>query len=295
MPARGKPIPRRKVEEVEALKELVLKHKVIGLTDIAGIGSNQLQELRRLLRGKALIKVAKNTLTKSSVRGAEGAKKGISGIEKYLSGSNALIFTNLNPFELNLLLEDVKVPAPAKAGIIAQSDIIIPAGNTGLEASKSGLLLGALGKLRIPTKVEEGAIVILKDSVIVKGGEPIKPEVVEILNKLEVKPLTIGLSIKALYNDGLILTSKELSLNIDEYRENIAQAYMKALQLSLSLAYPLPENINLLIQKASIEAQSLAINAAIPTPETILKLILKAYNQALNLKKIVNSVVPNEC
>ena len=42
----------------------------------------------------------------------------------------ALMFTNINAFKLNLILNENKVFLSAKGGDIATKDITIPAGNT---------------------------------------------------------------------------------------------------------------------------------------------------------------------
>jgi large subunit ribosomal protein L10 len=43
-----------------------------------------------------------------------------------MEGQPALIFTDMNPFKLYKILEDSKTQAPAKAGNIAPSDIVVP-------------------------------------------------------------------------------------------------------------------------------------------------------------------------
>jgi len=56
------------------------------------------------------------------------------------------------------------------------------------------------------------------------------------------------------------------------------------LKLSLNVAYPIPENIELLLQTAFQQACNLSLNAAFPTSETIADLLRKAHFEALSLK-----------
>ena len=42
------------------------------------------------------------------------------------------MFTNLNPFKLNLTFDKNKIFLPAKGGDIAPNELVIPAGNTGI-------------------------------------------------------------------------------------------------------------------------------------------------------------------
>jgi len=55
------------------------------------------------------------------------------------------------------------------------------------------------------------------------------------------------------------------------------------LKLSLNVAYPIPENIELLLQTAFQQAFNLSLNAAFPTSETIAGLLRKAHIEALSL------------
>jgi hypothetical protein len=62
--------------------------------------------------------------------------------------------------------------------------------------------------------------------------------------------------------------------------------------LSLSIAYPTPENIVILLQTANQKALALALNAAVPTKETIADLVRKAHTEMLSLNSKVEKTAP---
>ncbi len=291
----GRPVPKRKVEKVRELLELIKKFKAVGITKIEGIGAAQLQKLRFALRDKAIIKVSKNTFIKMALRRAEQFKQGISKLADEVRGQTALILTNENPVKLNLFLEKNKMRAPAKAGQIAPNDIIVPAGNTGIPP---GPVISELSELGIPTRVESGTIWVTKDTVVVKAGERISRKVAIILSRLGIEPITVGLTMHAAYDDGIILKGEDLLPNIDKFKEMISQAEQEALNLALNAALPISEIMPALLQKAHMEAYSLALSVALPVPEVLQQLFAKADMEArslaLKIKERNPELIPEE-
>jgi large subunit ribosomal protein L10 len=207
-------------------------------------------------------------------------------LEKYLSGSNVFLFTNMNPFKLALLLEKSKVRLIAKAGDVASFDVIVPAGNTGLPP---GPIISQLNAVGLPTRIESGSVWIAKDTLVARKGEVISEKLASVLSKLGIKAVEAGLTLKAVYDDGLLIEERQLTLNIDETRKQLEAAQNEAFRLSINIAYPTKENIQTLLQIAHMEARTLSIGAAIPTKETIKDLIRKAHLEMLSL----SSRIPN--
>lgn len=48
--------------------------------------------------------------------------------------------------------------------------------------------MSKFGKLKIPIKVQDGKIWIVRDTVVVKKGDKINEDAAEILKKLNIKP-----------------------------------------------------------------------------------------------------------
>lgn len=274
-----------KIQEVEELKDLISQYKVVAVSSLQKVRAAQLQELRKKLENSAHIRVTKNTIIKRAVAQCKD-KPEIKKLEKHLSGSNIFLFTNISPFKLAILLEKSKVKTTARAGDIASEDVVVPAGNTGFPP---GPVISQLTAVGLPTRIQSGSVWITRDTKTTKKGETIDASLAVILSKLGIKPVEAGLSMKAAYDDGIIISEEQLQIDLEGLQKTLKEANAQAFNLSLSAAYPLPENISFLLQKAHNEAHNLALTANIPTPETITDLIRKAQAQTLSLmNKIPN-------
>lgn len=270
-----------KAEEVEEIKSLIAQHDAVGVAGLEKVRAAQLQELRRKLKDSARLRVIKNTLIKRAIAQSRG-KPGIENLEDYVGGSNIYLFTNLSPFKLSLLLQKSRVKTTARAGDIAAYDVTVPAGNTGLPP---GPIISQFSAVGIPTRIEAGSVWISRDTLVARKGEVMTARLASVLSKLGIKPVEIGLTLKAAYEDGLIIPEEQLLINLEEIRRSLEEAHLYAFNLSLNTAYPLPENVAILLQMAQQEAFALAVNASIPNPDTISALITMAHSEMLSLSR----------
>jgi len=269
----------QKAKDVEKVKKLVQQHSALGVASLQKVRAAQLQELKKKLKDIAHVQVIKNTLMKRALAELKD-KPNLEKIEGFLSDSNIFLFTDLNPFKLALLLERGRVKTTAKAGDIAAVDVIVPAGNTGLPP---GPIISQLGSVGLPTRIEAGSVWVNRDTLVAKKGGVIDARLAGVLSKLGIKPVEVGLILKAIYENGLVFTEDQLHLDLDGFRRNIVEAQLNAFNLSVNAAYPVSENISLLIQTAHRKAVNLALNAAIPTSETVGDLLRKAQLEGLIL------------
>ncbi len=275
--------PEKKRLMYDTLKRSAREYKVIVLVKMKSVRSMQLMQIRKILADEAKIIMVKNRVAIKAL--TETGIKGIDKLCKELEDQNLLIFTNMNPFRLQMLLEKNKVYLPAKGGDVASEDILVPAGNTGLAP---GPILSEFREVKIPTKIEEGTVWIAKDTVVAKAGEVISMKLASILSKLGIKPIKAGISIYLALEDGLLYREDDLRLDIDEYRKSIEEAYSSALALTVNIVYPSKESIGIILAKAYNDALALAINSAYPAREVINELIILAKAHADTLAKMLN-------
>ena len=283
----------KKVKEVEELTQLIDTFSVLGIANLYKVRAIQLQELTRRFRSQIQLKVTKNILLKMALRNSK--KIGIEKLIEPLKGSNILLLTNMDPFKLLLLLERSKIKMVAKTGDFAPNDIIIPEGNTALPP---GPAISELHDVGVRTKIQGGSVWALRDTVVTKKGETVTSKVASILPKLGIKSLEVGLKLVAAYDDGLIITSSQLFLDLDAVRRQFEEAFNDAFNLSLSIVYPTKENLNLILWKAASNARNLAINSTYFVPEVASQLISKAYSDmatiSIKLLQINKEAVPIE-
>jgi large subunit ribosomal protein L10 len=276
-----------KISEVEEIKELLTGYKYIGIASLHKVRAAQLQALKKNLAGKVYMRVLKNSLIKFAIEDLN--KDDLKKLEEHLEGSNLFLFTDLNPFKLALLLERGKVKTTAKSGDIAAMDVTIPAGSTG---QPPGPIISQLNAVGLPTRIESGSVWVSKDTLVVRKGEKISERLAAVLSKLGIKAVEAGLSMTAVLDEGFIIGGELLKVDVEATRKNIEQNHSNAFALSLTIAYPTPENMNALLQIAHKEAFVLALNAAVPTKETIADLIRKAHTEMLSLNSTLDKTAP---
>ncbi len=273
--------------EVDEIKELLGRHKSIGIASLQKVRASQLQELKKTLGDKVYMRVLKNTLMKIALENMGKAE--LKKLEDYLDGSNVYMFSDLNPFKLALLLERGKVKTTAKSGDIAAMDVVIPAGNTG---QPPGPVISQLNAVGLPTRIESGSVWVSKDTLVVRKGEPINERLAGVLSKLGIKAVELGISMRAILDEGFMIKGEDLKIDIDGTKKSLEQSNAEAFALSLSIAYPTKENISALLQTAHQNALSLSLGAAIPTKETIGVLIRKANAEMTSLNQAIEKSTP---
>ena len=275
-----------KADKVKEIKDLLSQYNSVGIASLEKVRSAQLQKLRKKLEENACLRVAKNSLITRAISETED-KAGLEKLEEYLTGPNLYLFTDLNPFKLVLLLKRSRVKTTARAGDIAAFDVTVPAGNTGLPP---GPIISQFTAVGLRTKIESGSVYVAKDTLVVKKGEHISAQLGSLLAKLGIKPVEVGLGLKVIYNDGIILTDEKLTLDIDAFRRSVEEAHQFAFNLSLEAAIILPDNVSYLVKLAHQRASSLALNAGIINKDTVADLIRKANMQMMSLSEKLDEV-----
>ncbi len=244
---------QKKKKEVERIKQLMLKYRVISVGDIRSLPSKQFQLIRSKLKDKVVIIVTKKTLIEKAMESLK--EKDLKPLEIYLESSMpVLLFTNEDPFKLYKLLKKSKSKVAAKPGQIAPNDLIVNAGPTNFPP---GPIIGELGQVGVLASVEGGKISIKKDTVLVKEGKVINDKQASILAKLGIEPMEIGLNLKGVYDDGVLYDKSTLDFDEEKLINDIKIAHMNALGLAMKVGYITRETIKLMISKAAMQAKAL--------------------------------------
>ena len=249
MQAKSK-VSETKKREVELLKNLIGRYKTIGILDLMNLPSPQLQDARKKLdvnirvTKKRLLKIALNDIDK-------GVEKLCEDLDNIIP---ALVLTNQTSFKFAKELRRGRSFVAAKSGQIAPNDLIVKAGPTSLPP---GPIIGELGSVGVRASVEQGKVTIREDSVVVKSGNVISGKAADILAKLGIKPMELGLNLVATYENGQVFKKDVLDIDDKYYLNALRLAVSEALNLSVSAGYVTAENIELLFRKAESEAKSL--------------------------------------
>ena len=265
---------------------LLKESEIIGAADLNKVGSSMLQDLRKMLRGQITFKVIKNTLMKIAMEKAD-----LQNSEEFLeriSGPNIFLFSSGNPFKMAMMLNRNKVKVLAKAGETAIDSIVIPSGNTGLSP---GPILSKFGTLGVRTRIEGGNIWVVNDTEVADKGDEISLDLADILARLGMRVSEMGLEVKAVYEDGVIIPSDDLILDLEEYEKQLTEAFSGAFQVALKAVYPVAQTLPTLVALAAQDARKVAVEAGYVSPETVREIITRANFKALALQRLVHNKI----
>jgi len=267
--------PQKKAQMYQLMQEMPKKYSVTALVRMEKVRASQLLPLRKKLLGEVEIvsikdKIAKKAFEKLDVPGAEKMKE-------MLTGQCVFMFTNMSPFKLNVLLGKNKVLLVARGGDTASIDVVVPPKNTGIAP---GPMLTEFKDNKIPTKIDQGTIWILKETTPVKKGEVISTKLAALLGKLDIKPIEARIVLNSALSESILFSEEDLVVDVDAFRDKIAQANQNALALSTEIAYVTEDNIAQILAKASQAGISLSVEAAYVTDETKEQILQKAHSQA---------------
>ncbi len=269
-----------KVSRVNELLKLMQDYPLVGIVNMENIPAKQLQRMRAQLRGRIELTVAKKALINRAIDAAEPSKKDLKALKEHVIGMPGLIFTKDNPFKLASMLRKSKTSAPAKAGQIAPRDITIPAGPTQFAP---GPIISELSSVGLKTGVEAGKVSIRQDHVIVHEGEKFSQKVSEVLAKLGIFPMEIGLDLVAIYENSIIYARDVLSVDEQQYMDNVLLAFQQALALSVSIGYATKDNIKVMIGKAFNDAKYLALSKELVSDVVVQKMMTDAERAAMGI------------
>lgn len=275
---------------VSDLAKLIKEYPIIGAVDMENLPTPQLQQMRAQLRGKVILQMSKRRLINLAIDKCKD-KQGIEKLREYLKGMPALLFTKEDPFKLNKILQKSKSFAPAKAGQTAPNDIKVQAGPTPFPP---GPIIGELSQVGLKTGVENNKVVIKEDKIVAKKGDIINANLASILSRLDIKPMEIGLNLVAVYEKGEIIPKEVLTVDEQEYIDNLSLASLWALNLSIEAGYITKENTDLIIAKAFNDAKTLALEKEIMSDIVASSLMEKAERSALNIKETANIETKSE-
>jgi large subunit ribosomal protein L10 len=285
---RSKPYPKHKVKIVEEAVDLLKNYQYVFLFDLHGLSSRVLHEYRYRLRPYGVIKIIKPTLFKIAFTKVYG---GIPAeIAEKIRGEVGFFFTNLNPAEVIKVVAENAVRRAAQPGDKAPFDIVVPAGPTN---ASPGPIISKFGKLKIPTRVQEGKIWIAKDTVVAKAGQEITPEIAEVLRVVGIEPVFEQLRLLGvIWRGKRFVDISELTIDVSKYRELFETAAVYARNLALNIVYPTKEVLQVVLPAAHMRAVALAVRLGIVTKETLPMLISRAVAEANALTAAVAPRAP---
>ncbi|KVI02596.1 Ribosomal protein 60S, partial [Cynara cardunculus var. scolymus] len=127
-----------------------------------------------------------------------------------------------------------QVGAPARVGLVAPVDVVVPPGNTGLDPSQTSFFQ----VLNIPTKINKGTVEIITPVELIKKGDKVGSSEAALLAKLGIRPFSYGLVVLTVYDNGSVFSPEVLDLTEDDLIEKFALGVSMVTSLALAIHYP---------------------------------------------------------
>jgi len=226
----------KKVLYDKKLCDLLEQYSQVLVCVADNVGSKQLQSIRAGLRPDSVVLMGKNTMMKRSIR-LHAEKSGNTAYQNLiplLVGNVGLIFTKGDLKEVREEVAKYKVGAPARVGLVAPVDVVVPPGNTGLDPSQTSFFQ----VLNIPTKINKGTVEIITPVELIKKGDKVGSSEAALLAKLGIRPFSYGLVVQTVYDDGSVFDPEVLDLTEDDLIEKFAAGISTVTALSLAISYP---------------------------------------------------------
>ncbi|KAK1297989.1 hypothetical protein QJS10_CPB14g00858 [Acorus calamus] len=226
----------KKIAYDEKLCQLLEQFSQILIAAADNVGSNQLQNIRRGLRGDSVVLMGKNTMMKRSIKlhAERTGNTAYLNLIPLLVGNVGLIFTKGDLKEVSEEVSKYKVGAPARVGLVAPIDVVVPPGNTGLDPSQTSFFQ----VLNIPTKINKGTVEIITAVELIKKGDKVGSSEAALLAKLGIRPFSYGLVVLTVYDNGSTFSPEVLDLTEEDLIERFASGVSMVTSLSLAISYP---------------------------------------------------------
>jgi len=273
-----------KMKVIDELLHLIESSKTVMLVNVYRVKASTINEARRRLRGRAVLKHVKTTLLQKAAE-----KTRIQELRSFLNkhaskGSVMLILSDNDPYELQQDLRKYSIRLPLSAGDTVDREIVVPAGNTGLPA---GPVISSLNEVGLPTRIETGSIWITRDTVIAKPGDKVTPQLASVLSKLNIRPVEAFVKSYAAIHNGVVFTEALLLKTPEDIMKEVYKGFENALKTSLATFFPTPESISIMLREAFSKAVTLGFKTQYYDEKTVKLLLQTAKASASQLEAML--------
>lgn len=229
MPAAGKD----KSSYFEKFINLCAQYPQIVIVTVDNIGSAHMARIRRDLRGRATLLMGKNTMMRRAIRDNEEKYPALMNLLPCLVGNIGLVFVHGDVAEVKTILLASRVPAAAKAGIVAPIDVFIEPQQTTLPPTKTSFLQA----LNIASKINKGNIEITSRVHLIKKGEKVGQSEATMCQMLDILPFQYGLILVEVYEKGSVYPPEVLDITPDVIIKKFGEGVSNVAAISLATGF----------------------------------------------------------
>lgn len=266
------PSRERKEEYFAKMEALLDEYTKVLVVHADHVGSLQMANIRKSLRGIGVVLMGKNTMIRKILNNylKNNPDSPFESLIPCVRGNVGFIFTNDELGKVREVIDANTVPAAARAGVIAESTVIVPAGPTGCDPGQTSWFQA----LNVPTKISRGQIEIVSDLKLIEKGDKVGSSEAALLQKLDIRPFTYGLILKFVYDNGSVFDAKILDITDDDLERKFIEATRRLAAFSLALGLPtlasLPHSVGAAVKRLIAVAVELNVTFAAAEPWTSL-------------------------
>lgn len=218
---------QHKADMYNKATQLFSTHNNFMLMSIKRVQATQLKNIKQALDSRIKLLVAKNKIVRKALLDLD-AKKYAELIEMLKGDVVLAFFDGVDPKTILEVCDNNMRQALAIPGDIAPSDVIIPAGPTGLGPEKINIFQAA----KIGTKINKGHIDLSLDHKLFSAGDFVTISDAKLLSMLRILPFKFGLNILKIF-EGEEVYSKDI-LQVSE--EDISSTMSESISLLAALS-----------------------------------------------------------
>jgi len=216
------------------LQALLDEYSQILICGADNVGSNHMQNIRKSLRGKAVLLMGKNTMIRKAIRMHLEKNPHLESLLPIVRGNVGFVFVRSDLSGVRSEILKNRVGAPAKPGSFAPNDVIVPAGPTGMEPTQTSFLQA----LNIASKINKGQVEIINDVHLIKAGDRVGNSESALLGKLNIKPFSYGLVVLNVYDNGNLYDPAILDLTDADLLSKFRNGINNIASIGLEIGYP---------------------------------------------------------
>jgi len=226
----------KKASYHEKMTRIISTYRKMFVVKVDNVGSRQMNDTRRSMRGKAEILMGKKTLMRKVLKDFMAANPDhvMNDIEPLVSGNVGFVFTNDDLGPIRDLILANRVPAPAKPGTVAPISVTVPAGATGCDPGQTSFFQ----VLQIPTKIVKGQIEITSNVDLIVAGTKVGASEAALLSKLNIRPFSYGLVIQSIFDNGSVFGVEVLDIDDARLAGSFQFACGQLAAICLEIGYP---------------------------------------------------------
>jgi len=244
-----------KREYEEKLNGMLTKYSKVLFVQVDNVRSQQIHDVRKDLRGKAEFLMGKKTLQAKIIDIRAGSDKATDMDRAFkercetlslLRGNSGLMFTNADLKEVSDILDKHRIQAPARLGAVAPCDVVIQAGNTGMEPTMTSFFQA----LNIATKISKGTVEIINDKKVLSVGEKVDNSTAALLQKLKISPFYYQLEVLCVWDRGVVFTKADLAINDETVEKYLLEGISNVTALALGAGIPTAATLPIVLADA---------------------------------------------